>query len=109
MQILNKTANMRTDMCYFVSSQSKVCDIDIETLKHYISVFEEIKKEEKSVLSVNDLVHSKENVIKNQLVRVKKMEEQKRAGYVLISGITCVGFIALGLLIFLTIKFMVIK
>ena len=107
MQILNKEANVR-EVCYFVSSNSKVCDANVENIRRFISVNEELSKDNKSVSNVEDLEVARKRVMANRLVRVKKLEEQQRAGYALISGLTLVGTLTVGAMIFMAIKFIVL-
>ena len=57
MQILNKSANVRDDRCYYISSRSKVCDVNKEYVEKMISVFDELSREDKSVSNISDFVY----------------------------------------------------
>ena len=112
MQILNKSANMRNDVCYRISSNGKICELNKEQIENIISPFDELRREEKSIANIDDL--EKANTISKQkrLVRVKKLEEEQRlqrnAGFALVGSITLVGTLFVGLVIFMAIKMIIL-
>lgn len=112
MQILNKNVNMRNDVCYRVTSNGKICDIDKEQLEKLITPFNELRSADKSVANIEDLKEANILARQKSLVRVRKLEEeqliQKSAGFALVGGITCIGVLAVVLIIFITISMLVL-
>ena len=112
MQILNKTANVRDDVCFRTSSNSKIVVVNKENVETLMAIFEELKKEDKSVANIEDLGRVSTLERERRLVRVKKLESEERmkqnAGFVFVGSITTVGLLVMGLLIFMTIKLFVI-
>lgn len=111
MQILNKTANVRQDICYRATSDSKILDMNTKDVERIISVFKELSKEEKSVANIEDLNIAAARVRERHLTKVRVLENEQRnqrnAGYVLISGLTLAGIMVVGVIIFAIIKLII--
>lgn len=108
MQILNKTTNMRNDICYRVSSNGRICELNKEQLENFVAPFELLSKEDKSISNVEDL--GKANALAREKVRtrIRRLENEqairRNAGFALISSVTIVGILVMGLIIFMAIK-----
>lgn len=108
MQILNKDVNLG-NVVYMVSNSSKVSDTNVTEVKEFISVVEELKREEKSVFNINDFTEARKRERANKLVRIRRPDEHmKNAGFALVCSITTIGILVMGLLIFMAIKLFVL-
>jgi hypothetical protein len=106
MEILNKVAIINGNACYYVSPDSKIVDINKEYIQHIADVYDEARKDNKEVISADELNVFSERVKKNTLMRIKKLENQDRAGYVLVGSLTCIGTLLIAFIIFLAVSFM---
>lgn len=111
MQILNKTVNMRNDVCYRVSSEGRVADVNNEFVENVIETFEELRKNEKSISNVEDLHRANVLSREKRVVRIRKLQDEqtvrRNAGFALISSVTVIGTLVMGMLIFMIIKMVV--
>lgn len=112
MQILNKEANIRSDVCYRVTSEGKICDVNKDQVERIIAPFEELRKESKSVANIEDLGRANTLAREKRLIRVRKLEEEQRnqrnAGFALVGSITVIGTLVMGLIIFMAVKMIVL-
>lgn len=112
MQILNKSANMRNDVCYRVASEGKICDVNKEQVERIIAPFDELRKDNKSVSNVEDLGRANTLAREKRLVRIKKLEEEQRiqrnAGFAFVGSVTVIGILVMILIIFMAIKMIIV-
>lgn len=112
MQILNKNANMKSDVCYRVTSDGKICDVNKDQVERIIAPFDELRREDKSVSNIEDLGRANTLSREKRLIRVRKLEEEQRnqrnAGFALVGSITLVGTLVVGLIIFMIVKMIIV-
>lgn len=112
MQILNKTVNVRDDICFRASSNGKVYDFNKEHVENIIAAFEQLGKEDKSIANIEDLKMAHELSREKKMIRIKQMADeqrmQKNAGFALISSVTIIGTLVMGLIIFMAVKAIII-
>lgn len=98
MEIVNRDANFRSDTCQRVNSDKAICGV----LKHYITmlceVFEELKIN-------NDVKVALSNIKERNLAKRRVLKKEENGGFALITGVTVLGTIGLGMLIFTVVKF----
>ena len=109
MQIINRRPNIKEDICYKINSKCFICDVSKDDVLKISAPFEELKKEGKSISNIDDLTRTSELVRQRNIAKIKLLRRQQSGGYVIIGGLTCVGTFLIGAIIFLVIKFMLIK
>lgn len=109
MQIINRDANIRSDICYRISSRGSICNIGKESILKISTPFEELRKEGKSISNINDLSRVSEIARQRHIAKMKLLRKEQNGGYILIGGLTCIGTFAIGIVIFMAIKFILIK
>lgn len=109
MQIINRDANMKGNICYRISSKGHICNVSKEIVLKISSPFNELKKEGKTVSNMDDLSRTSELARQRHLAKMMVLKKQESGGYVLVGSLTCVGTILVGVIIFMFIKFMLMK
>ena len=109
MQIINRDANIKKDICYRITPKSKICDVSNDVALKFTSSFEELKKEGKSISNIDDLSRSSELIKQRHLAKMRILKKEQSGGYVLVGTLTCIGTFLVGMTIFMAIKFMLMK
>ena len=106
--LLNRVPNFRNDACQRISDKGIICDnISKENIERISIPFEELKKENKSISSTDDLSLASNRVRERERVRKRVLQRQEEGGFILISSLTCMGTLAAGSLIFMAIKYII--
>lgn len=108
MQIINRDANIK-GVCYRISSSGRICDISKADILNISASFEELRKGGNDISNIADLAQISEMVRKQQLAKMRVLREEQSSGYVLIGSLTCFGIILVGTIIFMAIKFMLVR
>lgn len=109
MEIINREANIRKDICQRVTTKGRICSLTKNTLQKVTEPFIELMKNSEKILGVADLRNSSIKVREKNLAKARILKMEQNGGYILTSGLTCIGILAIGTIIFITIKFMVLK
>lgn len=103
--ILNRDVNLRSDICHRISSKGTIGDISKNVVSKIIECFDELKNSGKSISNLNGLREVVEIVRNRTLVKMRILKKHENGGYILVSGITVVGIVSVGAIIFMAIKF----
>ena len=107
--LLNREPNFRNDTCQRISDKGIICEnISKEHIERISIPFEELKKDEKSISSTEDLSFASERVKEREKVRKRVLQKQEEGGFILIGSLTCLGTLAIGSLIFMAIKHIIL-
>ena len=108
--LLNREPNFRNDTCQRISDKGVICEnISKENIKRISIPFEELKKDNKTISSTDDLSIASSRVRERDRVRKRVLQRQKEGGFILISSLTCMGTLAAGSLIFMAIKYIIME
>ena len=106
--LLNREPNFRNDTCQIVSDKGIICDnISKENIERISIPFKELKKDNKSISSTDDLSLTSNRVRERERIRKRVLQRQEEGGFILISSLTCMGTLAAGSLIFMAIKYII--
>lgn len=106
--LLNRDPNFRTDICQRISGKGVICDgVRKNDVIRISAPFEELKKDGKSISSIDDLLIGSQRARERELARKRVLRKEENGGYVLIGSLTCMGTLAIGTLIFMAIKFII--
>lgn len=92
MQIIYRDLNLG-DICIRITGTGKICDINRLYLNQLLDYV--FHNNNETIIKVNP--------------KKRVLEMNARSGYILIGGLTCMGTIVVATIIFMAIKFMVIK
>lgn len=107
--LLNREPNIRPDMCQRISGKGVICSgISKETVARIITPFEELKKGEKSISNIDDLQLANQKVREREITKTRVLKKEENGGYILVGSLTCLGTLAIGTLIFMAIKVLII-
>ena len=98
MEIVNRDVNFRSDTCQRVSSEKAICGV----LKNYIAMLSEVFEELKSN---KDVKVALSNIRERNLAKKRVLKREENAGFALITGVTILGTIGIGILIFMAVSF----
>lgn len=106
--ITNRDANIKSGTCYKIRNTGTICSISKEDIIIISSPFEHLKIEGNSISSINDL-NKASIIIKERDLAMKRVLIKEKGGYVLVGSLTCMGTILIGTIIFMAIKFILMK
>ena len=107
--LLNREANFRPNICQKKSDKGIICDRISKSDVEIISApFEELKKEGKSISSTDDLVNASQIVREREIARKRVLRREENSGFILVGSLTCLGTLAIGSLIFMAIKLIIV-
>lgn len=104
-EIINREVKLR-DICYRITSKGAICKLNNDELLKISSPFRELNKD---ISNIDDLRVASSNVREREKARVRTLKMQENGGYVLIGGLVCIGTLVTGIIIFETIKFLILK
>ena len=108
MSLLNREPNFRNDMCQRIAGNGTICeDLSKENIERISTPFDELRKDNKSISSADDLSLASERVKERERVKKRVLQRQEEGGFILISSLTCMGTLAIGTLIFMAIKYII--
>lgn len=106
--LLNREPNFRNDTCQRIADKGIICkNISKEDTERISAPIEELKKQEKSIFGMEDLKLANQRINNRELVRKRVLQRQKEGGFIIISSLTCMGTLAIGSLIFMAIKYII--
>jgi len=106
--LMNKDPNFRKDVCQRISGEGIICDeLSKSEVARISAPFEEIKKDNKSISSTEDLSLASERIKEREMARKRVLQREKEGGFIIVSSLTCMGTLAIGTLIFMAIKFII--
>lgn len=106
--LLNREPNFRDNICQIISNKGIICEgISKENVERISIPFEELKRNEKSISSTEDLSLASGRVKEREKVRKRVLQRQEEGGFILIGSLTCLGTLAVGSLIFMAIKYII--
>lgn len=103
--ILNKDVNLRVNVCHRLGNNGVICFVNKNYVQRMIEYFDELRKSDKSISNFRDLINVIEIVRQRRLAKMRVLKKQENSGYILVSGITLSGIVALVAIIFMTINF----
>lgn len=109
MQIINREPNIRVGICHKITSKGHICNVNKDVISKLEHPFEELRKEGKSIANIDDLFRVSEIIRQRHIAKIRTLKKEKSSGYVLVGGVTCIGTFLVGTIIFMTIKFILMK
>ena len=106
MQIINRDVNFKT--CQRVVTSNNICSVSTKEEKKLVDSFDILRKSGNEISSIQDLREASEKVRANELAKIRQLKKEQNGGFMLISSLTIVGTILVGIIVFMTIKFLVI-
>lgn len=107
--ITNRDANIKSGTCYKIRNTGTICSISKEDIIIISSPFEHLKIEGNSISSINDLNKASIIIKERDLAKKRVLIIKEKGGYVLVGSLTCMGTILIGTIIFMAIKFILMK
>ena len=98
MEIVNRDANFRSDICQRVNSEKAICSVIKDYVSMLCDVFEELKKGKDIKIAVS-------NIRERNLAKKRILKKEENGGFALITGVTVLGTLGIGMLIFMAVKF----
>ena len=108
-EIINKRPNFRGDTCQKVNSNKKVCSLNRNQFLRISAPFTELLNSGVVSSNLDELKSATARSRDKEFANIRKLEREKNGGFILISGLTCIGVLLLSAVIFTAVKFMVLK
>lgn len=105
-QIINREPNFRSTACQRVDLRKSICTSNKENLSKLLEPFIELMKENSQVFNLNNLKDAASRVEALRQAKIRKLKREQNGGFILISGLTCIGTLIVGTVIFMTIEMM---
>lgn len=108
--LLNRDPNFKSDVCQRISDRGIICEnIKKNNVQMIIAPFEEVRKSDKSISSIEDLQLAGQRVKEREIARKRVLEKKENGGYILIGSLTFTGILAIGSVIFMAIKSIIVR
>ena len=98
MEIVNRDTNFRSDTCQRVNSDKAICGVIKDYVAMLCEVFEELKSNKDIKIAIT-------NIRERNLAKKRVLKKEENAGFALITGVTILGTIGIGILIFMAVRF----
>lgn len=108
-EIINKYPKFRGDICQRVNSNKKISTLNRNQFFRISSPFSELMNSETEKANLDELKTATSKARDKEFAKIRKLERDQNGGFILISGLTCIGTIIVGTAIFMAIKFIVLK
>ena len=107
--IINREANFNPNSIQRINNANNIftCDKNIERTIN--EPFEKLRSSDKSISNHSDLRESVELVKKEKLAKTRVLTKPENSGFVLMSSLTVMGIVGLGVIIFMAIKNFIIR
>jgi len=108
--LLNRDPSFKSDVCQRVSDKGVVCEgISKDNIVMISAPFDEVRRTDKSISSSEDLQLAGQRIKEREMVKKRMLEKKENEGYILIGSLTFTGILALGSLIFMAIKSIIVR
>ena len=107
MKIVNRDVEF-SNICQRINSENNICVLNNDEEKKIASAFEKLRDNGKEVSTIEDLSIANAIVRKEQLAKMRILKKENNNGFILISGLTCIGTLIVATIIFMTIKFIIL-
>lgn len=107
--LLNRKPNFNENAFQHINSKNNIIEIDKSTEKKINDPFVMLQNSDKSISNLSDLREMSSLRKKEELAKRRVLEKKENGGYILMGSLTCMGITAIGTIIFMVIKNLLIK
>ena len=111
-EILNiekNNLNLRKDICHRITSSSRIIPLSKDNLLSLMEPFIELVKSDKITFNLEELKEVTSRVMMMNKKRVLRKDEKENGGYILIGSLTFISTLIVSTIVFMAIKFIVLK
>ena len=107
--LLNRDPNFKPNSFQKITDKGVICEgIGRDDVEMISAPFEESRKDDKSISSMEDLQLYGRRVKERENIKKRVLVKEENGGYVLVCSLTFVGILSIGALIFMAIKFIIL-
>ena len=107
--LLNRKPNFNENAFQHINSKNDIIKINKVIEKRISDPFVRLQSSDKSISNLSDLRETKELVRKEELAKGRVLEKKENGGYILMTTLTCMGITAIGTIIFMALKSILMK
>ena len=107
--LLNRKPNFNENAVQSINSKNNIIEIDKVTEKRINDPFVRLQNSDKSISNLSDLREMSSLRNKEELAKRRVLEKKENGGYILMGSLTCMGITAIGTIIFMAIKSILMK
>lgn len=108
-QIINRLPNFRGDICQKIDSSKRICSLNKNQFSRISEPFTELMSDGVVSSTLDDLKRATTRTRDKAFAKIRKKEIERNGGFVLISGLTCIGTLIIGAIIFMAIGHLIVK
>jgi len=108
-EIINRLPNFKGDTCQKITSSKSMCTLNKNQFFRISAPFAELMNDGVVSSNLEELKTATSRARDKEFAKIRKLEKQQNSGFILISGLTCIGTLIVGTIIFMTIEFMLLK
>lgn len=107
-EIINRLPNFRKDICQRITSSKSMCSLNKNQFSRISAPFTELMNDGVVSSNLEELKIATDRARDKEFAKIRKLEIQQNGGFILVSGLTCVGTLIVGAIIFMAIKYFVL-